>query len=1086
MLKLLGKWLKVYEDEIGLFVWTVVLFFLLRSSNILLNNYAETAFLKRFGVEYLPILYMLNAIALFVIMGLMTAIMGRLPGARLLSYLFVFCGVSTTVIRFLIPFGIDLLYPLLFMLKAQFEALLGLLFWNLANDLFNTIQSKRLFPLITAGGVLGQIIGSFGTPFLAKAISLDNILLAYLVTTLCGAVIVNRMEGRYPALLLVDRKKKEAKSRSSMVEEFRKILPLMKESALVKILVLLTFIPNIVIPILNYQFNYAVNAQFATESGLIEFFGYFRGVLNIISLIILMFVGRIYGRWGLPVALMFHPFNYVLAFLGFLFRFDVFAAIYARMTTMILRTTINNPARNILMGLFPESFRAVVRPFLRGTVVRIGLFLGSGIILVSEKFFHPKYLSLVAIPFVSMWVVTVFILKRQYSKILTDLVSRDMLDLKALEETDIEQLFRDKDTQSHLTQAFLSARGNRCLWYAGLLKSLAVPDLDTQLLAAIKHQDDKTRIGLLELLSSQSGVDAVEVLTGLADTNNPELLVAVIKAANRLDTEFPHGFYHDHVIESQHPEVRAHAVIGLYQRDPSQYHSRITSWLNAEDIDLRKAGIIAAGETGEQSFAAELKGMLDDKENETVLSDVLKGLQKLGEPDMNALALRYLSYPSVPLRVAALETMEIIDDELLKKIIPMLGDSLEQVHELTKRKIETAPYHNAQLLVELLSLPDSRVRKGIFSLLESLDVKDLDIFRFARGQLHSGYQYLAEAERLRTFPESPERNLLVAHLNQKLLFRIENILRVLAAQDRSGEMKIIYRGVFSSDTRQRSNALEALDNLMDNALFKIMIPLLEISSAAESLAVGRRNFTLLDADIAPGEFVSHLLSNDDWVTVVLAMSFFKANGFEQANLALIEALTRVEDRHIRMMAHNIIDHQTDHPGRREDVMQNEVMISDKILLLKGIEIFEGLAVSELAAVASVTEELNCPPGEIVIKEGSSGETMYLIIDGEVSVIKDLGKKSELELDRIRAGDYFGEMALFENVVRSASIRTEQESRLLVLHKQEFNEIVREYPQIALEICKVLGGRIRTLHEKIKSQTYCDLTRAIVTVAAPEK
>ena len=75
--------------------------------------------------------------------------------------------------------------------------------------------------------------------------------------------------------------------------------------------------------------------------------------------------------------------------------------------------------------------------------------------------------------------------------------------------------------------------------------------------------------------------------------------------------------------------------------------------------------------------------------------------------------------------------------------------------------------------------------------------------------------------------------------------------------------------------------------------------------------------------------------------------------------------------------------------------------------------------------------------------------------------------NEIEVDRIKAGDYFGEMALFEDVPRSATIRTETDSRLLVLHKQEFNEIVREYPQIALTICKVLSSRIRTLHEKIK-------------------
>ena len=106
------------------------------------------------------------------------------------------------------------------------------------------------------------------------------------------------------------------------------------------------------------------------------------------------------------------------------------------------------------------------------------------------------------------------------------------------------------------------------------------------------------------------------------------------------------------------------------------------------------------------------------------------------------------------------------------------------------------------------------------------------------------------------------------------------------------------------------------------------------------------------------------------------------------------------------------------------------------------------------------------PGAAPGQEGESGETLYLIIKGEVSIIKGRGESSEFELDRIGGGDYFGEMALFEDVPRSATVVTLQPSRLLVLHKQAFKEIVREYPQIALHICKVLSGRIRKLHEKI--------------------
>lgn len=105
----------------------------------------------------------------FFVMGVMTGFMTRLPGARLLARLFVFCGLSVAGIRASIHLGIDLIYPALFMLKSQYEVLLALLFWNLANDLFNTRQSKRIFPLVTAGGVIGQILGSFITPLVVRS-----------------------------------------------------------------------------------------------------------------------------------------------------------------------------------------------------------------------------------------------------------------------------------------------------------------------------------------------------------------------------------------------------------------------------------------------------------------------------------------------------------------------------------------------------------------------------------------------------------------------------------------------------------------------------------------------------------------------------------------------------------------------------------------------------------------------------------------------------------------------------------------------------------------------------------------------------
>jgi hypothetical protein len=1067
MLKILSKWLNIYPDEKELFLWSAVLLFLIRTSSILFNNFAETAFLKRFGVEYLPIVYIVNSISAFVIMGFLAGIMVRVPANRLLKILFLFCGISVGGLYFVIPLGFDLLYPLLFLMKTQYEVLLALVFYNLLNDLFNTRQSKRLFPLITAGGVLGSIIGSFGTPFLVKVIPLDNLMLAYFVTTFLGAVAVIRMGTRFPTLLLSDKGPKKRKSKSSIAQEFKKAIPLMKESRLVKILIVLTLMPNVVIPILNYQFNYAIDQSFATEGRMIEFFGYFRGAMNVISLLILLFVGRVYGRWGLPVALLFHPINYLFVFTAFLLRFDLFSAMYARLSTNVLRTTMNAPATNILMGLFPESYRNVIRPFLRGTVVRIGVLMGAGFIMLSEELVHPRYLSLVAMIFVGGWIVTTFLLKRGYSKILLDLISRNMLDLRSLEDRDVGHVFNDKNVQDQLVKDFLSARGSDSLWYARLLKSLEVRDLDSHILSTLKNQGNMTKIELLSMLSPQAGDAAIRVFKEVADPNRQDLMAALVKAANRLDSGLSSGFKTEVFKTITSPEVKAYAVTGLYHQDPEKYREIIDTWLDEDDITERKAGVIAAGESGEVSYISGLKKMLGAEKNGPILPVVLAGLNRLGAPDMNTLVHPYLSHPMESVRSAALEAFKIEDDDNLRTVIDLLNDPSNRVHEKAKHKIESASYQNAQLLVESLTIPRRKVRDGLFYLLESMDIKNLDVFRAARFQIERSYRNIAEAETVRLLPESRERDLLLDHLEQKSNVRLENALRVLATQDRSGQMRTIWRGISSADLRQRSNSLEALDDLLDPSLSRIMMPLLEDLPPSQCLAVGRKNFKLPNFDSDPAAIYPHLLAKKNWVTVVLTLYLVSHQGAGEAVREAVEDLTGSKNIYICQMAQCVFDMKQDRPEKKEDGMGTEISIPDKILHLRKIQIFEGLSITELAAVASVTEEIVFQPDETVIKEGEPGETMYLIIEGEVSVHKGQEQGREIELDRISAGDYFGEMALFEDIPRSATIRTQKETRLLMLHKREFTEIVREYPQIALHICRVLGARLRKLHEKVR-------------------
>jgi CRP-like cAMP-binding protein len=181
------------------------------------------------------------------------------------------------------------------------------------------------------------------------------------------------------------------------------------------------------------------------------------------------------------------------------------------------------------------------------------------------------------------------------------------------------------------------------------------------------------------------------------------------------------------------------------------------------------------------------------------------------------------------------------------------------------------------------------------------------------------------------------------------------------------------------------------------------------------------------------------------------------------NRGLLHKLATHENLDVRTQALRLL--QADRTAAEEALMASDRSLPEVLLHLKRIEIFEGLSVSQLAAVAAVAEEIDFSQDRIIIHEGAPGDTLYLVLEGQVAVTKRQGN-DEVELDRIGAGDYFGEMALFEEIPRTASIRTLRPCRMLTIHKHAFTEMVREYPQIALEICKVLSKRLRRLHDKI--------------------
>ena len=115
----------------------------------------------------------------------------------------------------------------------------------------------------------------------------------------------------------------------------------------------------------------------------------------------------------------------------------------------------------------------------------------------------------------------------------------------------------------------------------------------------------------------------------------------------------------------------------------------------------------------------------------------------------------------------------------------------------------------------------------------------------------------------------------------------------------------------------------------------------------------------------------------------------------------------------------------------------------------------------------ITKEFN--KDDIIIKEGDPGREMYIIKSGSVDVVKSDGDR-DITLATLSRGDFFGEMAILENIYRTATVKAKETSRLIVLTTGNFMIKLKKDPTFAFQIMQKMSRRIRILNEKILKDT----------------
>jgi CRP/FNR family transcriptional regulator, cyclic AMP receptor protein len=126
----------------------------------------------------------------------------------------------------------------------------------------------------------------------------------------------------------------------------------------------------------------------------------------------------------------------------------------------------------------------------------------------------------------------------------------------------------------------------------------------------------------------------------------------------------------------------------------------------------------------------------------------------------------------------------------------------------------------------------------------------------------------------------------------------------------------------------------------------------------------------------------------------------------------------------------------------------------KVQALKGAPLFDSLSRKDLTQLARVAEDLEVEPGTVLCKEGEIGREFFVIVDGKVKVTRK-GRRVAMR----GSPDFLGEIALLEELPRTATVTAETSVRLFVLTGKDFRYLLDENPDVERKVLRALARRL---------------------------
>jgi HEAT repeat protein len=1008
----LAAFLQIRSGEARLVGFVAALFALIEAGRGLGGNAADALFYTRFGVEYLPYMFMLLGAANFTVSLTYAASLGKFDQRRFFVVILIALAVVILIERAALALDVAALYPVLWISINIISSIVGLLSWNIAGAICDARQAKRLFAIFVSAGILGSVIGNFITGPLAQILGTPNLLILYAVVLCVCAWFARSIIRQFfkPSV-----KRGET---TSFIAEVRAGFDYVRASSLFKLMAVGSVLFSILYFSISFPFSTAVSASFSTEAEVAGFLGVFSGMATAITFFVSLFVAsRLYARIGVVNAVMLLPLAYFAGFVLFALNFSLINAALARLLQLIVLGGIAGTAYSTFFNVVPSDKRGQVRSFDSGVPEQIGVALSGVLLILGQRVLTPTQIFIMGMLGSIVCGALVWRLRRSYGQALLAALRAGRVDVFAVNERPFAGVQADANALRTVTAALHDPKPSTRRIALELLARLQARSSTTMIVPLLHDPDQDVRLAAIRALGDLKASESTNSIVALLKDDDAEIRATALRSLPGIFPPITRPLIEmiDRLLADDEIEVQLHAAIALLQfKQPDRAWPNLDRLLRDPQVAIRARTIEALGELSTNFDPAPLVRALQD--------------------------------PSAMVRRAACHALaQTQPASALQPLADRLRDADSAVRAAAAQALQRFGTAAAPAVLHALNSADDLTQAAALEALASGPAILQPLRDFAQREIERlGW--------LRTIDLSvPDRGRITRFLRDLLADRAmvceQRLIKALGLLGDRSAMQQVGRGLRARSAVSRAAAVEALDTLGDKPLVKQIIPLLEDAQPGARLSIE----TALRQCLA---------SNDVWLRALAVRAVAEINVTEL--IPQLRALSTAADDLVSVAARDAL-YQMDEVTIMETLQTMSVM--ERVLLLHDVPLFAALSPDDLAQIANIAHEQWYGDKSLICREGEWGREMYVLAQGQVRVTRQTPDGEKFLATRY-AGDFIGEMSIVLATQRTSSVYAAGEVRTLVIGAEALQTILHDRPDVALTMMRGIMQRFREIEDHL--------------------